>query len=971
VVDPVQWRALGLVEAVVAGRLVDLGPPRQRALFGLLLSRVDRPVAVDAVIEELWSGEPPAAAVASVWSYVSNLRRTLEPDRPPRAPATVLCTRGPGYVLNSQGVEFDVHQFIKHGAAGRAALNSGDPTRAVGGFDAALGLWRGQPYADMCEAAWAAPEIARLDEMRLSVVEGRCEAQLALGDHHSAVAELELQVRSHPLREHGCALLALALYQAGRQAEALELLRATRARLFDDLGIDLGAELQRLERDILTHAPALDWHPPRSPPAVPVAELAIPAPPGLTMVPTAIAWPAELSVGGVQRVVSAQVQGLTEVVGRERELAALRAAFTDPARRGRPIWRVLAGLGGVGKTSLARAYAQRYQQHYGLVWWVRAEDREAVAGEFRALLDILSPHYAEHAHDPVQAVHAILANRTDPWLLVLDNIAEPGALRGLLPAAGAGDVLVTSRAGTWPDRHVVLPVGPLASFHAVHLITSLSGNADQASAAVLAEELGGLPLALAQAGCYVAHSALDLATYLMLYRSRRAELHQQGHAPDYPDTVATTWQLAFDQLSPPARALLNLLAWYAPDAIPLDRLLTAETDQLQLPEAVTALVRPLLNDSLHQHKAITELLAYGLLTCSGPARSVTVHRLVQAVTADQLTAANEHRAWINAAAVLLDDTCPKWGGAASWTSKLADATTGWQTITVWQSLQIHVRALIEHLEPDQPIALNLRHVHGYWMGEAGQIVRARDLLAELVEDDGRILGPDHPTTLVARTVFAYFTGQAGEARRARELAAVVVEDLTRVLGAGHGYTLFAQGSLIRWTALCGEVERARDLNAAVVEDAQRALGADDLVTLGHRARLARWTGEAGDAARARELAAAVVNDGKRVLGPEHRETLAARAYLIHWTGEAGDAARARELAAELVDDDERILGPDHRHTLIARAHLARWTGESGHAETAHKLTAAVLKDLVRIYGTHHRYTLLAHRWLALWSQENI
>src|SRR5262249_54848985 len=164
-----------------------------------------------------------------------------------------------------------------------------------------------------------------------------------------------------------------------------------------------------------------------------------------------------------------------EVVGRERELAALRVTFTDPARHGRPIWRVLAGLGGVGKTSLARAYAQRYQQHYGLVWWVRAEDREAVAGEFRALLDILRPHYAEHAHDPVQAVHAILANRTDPWLLVLDNIAEPEALRGLLPAAGAGDVLVTSRAGTWPDRHVVLPVGPLASSHAVHLIMSLSG----------------------------------------------------------------------------------------------------------------------------------------------------------------------------------------------------------------------------------------------------------------------------------------------------------------------------------------------------------------------------------------------------------------------------------------------------------------------------------------------------------------
>lgn len=965
-----QWRALGPVEAVVAGRLVDLGPPRQRALLGLLLSRVDRLVAVDTVIEDLWSGDPPAAATASVRAYVSNLRRILEPDRPPRAPATVLLSRAPGYLLDSQGVDFDVRQFTQHAAAGRAALNSADPRQALGEFDAALGLWRGQPYADMSNAAWAAPEIARLNELRLSVVEGRCEAHLALGDHHSAVAELEVHVRGHPLREHGCALLVLALYRAGRQAEALGLLRATRTRLVDELGIDPGAGLQQLERDILIHAPALDWHPPRSPSAAGMAELAVSTLPVLTTVPMTVPRSPELSIGGVARVVSAQVQGLTEVVGRETELAALRAAFTNPARHGRPIWRVLTGLGGVGKTSLARAYAQRYQEHYGLVWWIRAEDRDAVAGEFRALLDILSPHYAEHAQDPVQAVHAILANRTDPWLLVIDNIGEPEALRGLLPAAGGGDVLVTSRAGTWPDRHVVLPVRPLAQSYAVRLITSLSGDADQTTAAILAEELGGLPLALAQAGCYVAHSALDLAGYLALYRSRRPELHQQGYAPDYPDTVATTWQLAFDQLSPPARALLNLVAWYAPDAIPLGLLLTVETDQLQLPEPVAALMQPLLNDSLRQHRVVTELIAYGLVTRGGPAGSLTVHRLVQAVTADQLTAANEHRAWINAAAVLLDDTCPKWKGAAPWTSKLADATAG-QTIALWHSLHIHIRALLEHLEPDQPITLDLLHVHAYWMGEAGDIVRARELFAKLVEDDERILGPDHPTTLVARTAFAYFAGQAGEVRRARELAAAVVEDLTRVLGVGHVYTLFAQGNLIRWMALCGELERARDLNAAVVDDVQRVLGADDLLTLAHRARLARWTGEAGDAARARELAAAVVNDDNRILGPEHRETLAARSYLVRWTGEAGDAARARELAAELVEDDKRILGPDHRHTLVARVHLARWTGASGNTKTARKLTTAVLKDLVRIYGAHHRHTLLARGWLAPWSQEDL
>lgn len=408
---PMQWRALGPVEAVIAGRPADLGPPRQRALFGLLLSRVDRPVAVDAVIEDLWSGNPPPAAMASIRTYVSNLRRVLEPDRPPRAPASVLCTRAPGYLLSSSGVDFDVHRFTGHAAAGRAASGRGDPTRAVAEFEAALGLWRGKAYADVCDAQWAAPEVARLEELRLSVVEARCEAQLQLGEHHGAVAELEMHVRAYPLREHGCELLALA--------------------------------------------------------------------------------------PGVHRPSTA-------------------TAATAPS------------LGGVGKTSLARAYAQHYQVHYGLVWWVRAEDPEAVPGEFRALLDVVAPQYAAHAHDPVQAVHAMLANRTGTWLLVIDNIAEPEALRGLLPAAGTGDVLVTSRAGTWPDRQLVLPVQPLTPPHAVRLITALSGDTDTDSAAILGHELGGLPLAPAQAACYVAHSALDLAGYLQLYRSRRARTTPAG-----------------------------------------------------------------------------------------------------------------------------------------------------------------------------------------------------------------------------------------------------------------------------------------------------------------------------------------------------------------------------------------------------------------------------------------------------------
>jgi DNA-binding SARP family transcriptional activator len=181
---------------------------------------VDRPVAVDTLIEELWSGEPPAAAMASLLTYVSNLRRVLEPQRPPRAPAVVLRTRAPGYLLDSHRAEVDVRRFSGRATAGHEALARTDPEQAVREFDAALGLWRGPPYAEVRDAGWAAPEIARLEELRLSVIEGRLTGLLELGAHSVAVAELEAHVQVHPLREHGCELLALALYRGGRQAEA-------------------------------------------------------------------------------------------------------------------------------------------------------------------------------------------------------------------------------------------------------------------------------------------------------------------------------------------------------------------------------------------------------------------------------------------------------------------------------------------------------------------------------------------------------------------------------------------------------------------------------------------------------------------------------------------------------------------------------------------------------------------------------
>ncbi|WP_265737161.1 AfsR/SARP family transcriptional regulator [Actinacidiphila paucisporea] len=253
----VEFRVLGSIEAYVDGRLVDLGAPKQRAALALLVSQVGQPVSVDMLVEALWDGRPPQSAITSLHAYIANLRRALEPHRAPRTPATVLCTRGRSYLLDSRAVEVDAHRFGESATAGWQALDRGDPQRALHAFEAGLALWRGEAYAEVSAARHVTPAAVRLEELRLSMIEGRCATLIAVGNHELAVPELAAFTQAHPLREYGCELLSLALYRAGRQANALSVLRAHQKRMVEDLGISPSPALQHLELEILRQAPEL------------------------------------------------------------------------------------------------------------------------------------------------------------------------------------------------------------------------------------------------------------------------------------------------------------------------------------------------------------------------------------------------------------------------------------------------------------------------------------------------------------------------------------------------------------------------------------------------------------------------------------------------------------------------------------------------------------------------------------------
>ncbi len=241
---PVRFGVLGPVVAWSStGAPVDLRGPRHRAVLARLLVARGRVVPVDRLVDDLWD-DPPPGAVSALRTFVAALRRALEPDRAPRTPPRLLVTEGPGYALRVAADAVDAWRFEAVVGARQVA-----PDR----LEEALGWWRGPAYAGLDEP-WARDERARLEEVRLHAVELRAEALLGLGRAADVVPDLDAHVAGHPWRENAWRLLALALWRAHRQADALAVLRRARDLLREQLGIDPGPELRRLESDILRQA---------------------------------------------------------------------------------------------------------------------------------------------------------------------------------------------------------------------------------------------------------------------------------------------------------------------------------------------------------------------------------------------------------------------------------------------------------------------------------------------------------------------------------------------------------------------------------------------------------------------------------------------------------------------------------------------------------------------------------------------
>ncbi len=243
------YRVLGPLEATVDGHLIALGPPRHRALLVLLLAQANQVVPSTRLIDELWGEDPAPSAANILQGAVSQLRKALGKD--------AIETRGSGYAVRVEPDQLDVHRFERLADAGSAALETGRFDEAAESLAEALGLWRGEALADLAAEDAVYQVAARLEELRLTVRERLLEAELGRGRHADVLPDVQALAREHTLRERPHGLLMLTLYRCGRQAEALEAYRTTRARLVDELGIEPGPALQELEQQILRQDAAL------------------------------------------------------------------------------------------------------------------------------------------------------------------------------------------------------------------------------------------------------------------------------------------------------------------------------------------------------------------------------------------------------------------------------------------------------------------------------------------------------------------------------------------------------------------------------------------------------------------------------------------------------------------------------------------------------------------------------------------
>ena len=632
-------------------------------------------------------------------------------------------------------------------------------------------------------------------------------------------------------------------------------------------------------------------------------------------------------------------------------------AELDAARPGMSVVSALTGMRGVGKTQLAAAYARaKLAAGWDLVAWVNAEDAAVLAGGLAAVAEAVGLA-GQGVGDPGSMVRHWLEASGDRCLLVFDSAADADLLRPYLPAAGSARVLITSNRQSVADLGTPVGVDVFTPAEAAAFLAGWTGLADQGGAGELAEELGHLPLALAQAAAVIRGQQLAYGTYLERLRALPVgEYLTRRPGQPYPHGVAEAVLLSLEAVRAFDRAgacggVMEVLSVLSAAGVRRD-LLHAAGQAGALASGTDRLGGAVVDEALER------LAEASLLTFSLDGQAVAAHRLVLRVVRESLAEKGRLAAVCRAAVAVLG---VRAGALMGSQDRPAVRDIPEQVAALWQA----VAGLPDGADELEKILLRLRLQALYCLGVLGDSAQQAVAVGEpLTEDFERVLGPDQPDTLASRSNLAAAYQEAGRPADAIPLFEQTLADKQRVLGLDHPDTLVSWNNLAEAYRRAGRAAEAIPLFEQTLADRERMLGPDHPDALQSRNNLALAYQETGRAAEAIPLHEQTLADKQRVLGPDHPSTLTSRNNLANIYQDAGRAAEAIPLFEQALADRERVLGPDHPHTLVSRNNLATAYQETGQPAEAIPLHEQTLADRERVLGSDHPDTLISRSNLA-------
>jgi tetratricopeptide (TPR) repeat protein len=610
----------------------------------------------------------------------------------------------------------------------------------------------------------------------------------------------------------------------------------------------------------------------------------------------------------------------------------------------------ISGLGGVGKTQLAIEYAYHHAQEYQAILWTRADSRDALVSGFVEIARVLNLSERDERDQTVivEAVKRWLSQHTK-WLLILDNADQPALVTEFLPSPVSGHVLLTTRAhamGRLANRIEVDTLDPdpgalvllrRAGLLSLDVPLEQAEENDRLLATQLCQELSGLPLALDQAGAYIEETQCSLQEYLDLYRSYGTELlrHRGGIVEDHPNSVATTWSLSFaaiEQRSATAADLLRLCAFLHPDAIP-EELFLRGTARLG-PTLISIGTHPLTLNT-----ALSIINSYSLLRRKSRERTLSVHRLVQAVLRDTM-AEQEQEQWLLQAIAALDAVFPN------------------VTHEVWglcERLLPHVltcAAAVASQKHNPELASLLYKTAHYLCGRA-QYEQAEPLFQRALYIREQALGPEHPLTAYPLNGLAELYREQGKYAEAEPLFQRALHIREQALGPEHPDAASTLNGLAELYREQGKYEQAEPLYQRALHIREQALGPEHLQVAYPLNGLAILYKEQGKYAEAEPLLKRALHIWEQALGPEHPQVAHPLNNLAILYKVQGKYAEAELLYQRALYIGEQALGPEHPQVAHPLNNLAELYREQGKYAEAEPLLKRALHIWEQALGPEH------------------